>query len=455
MKFAARIIFLYIFILGIAFTFLPPPLQKPDEHGHFKRAAYLRRGFVFLWNDGKKLPLDRQFFELITNKHLNSIPYHPEQKFDVRLYNKPLFSPASSFEPVYIQEKAEFILGAFAYIPHAAGLLVARVLHLNEYASFFLGRLTMFIVSFVWMVALYRKTKSPYSLILLFAFSLPMVIHQLSSYGYDGMNFMMSFTLFAYFTSLLSKQKITNKQLFILGIIMFFFLISKVIYEPFILILFLIPPKKIDPRRNVYLKKIFILFFGIIFFYLIVKLPFYLSSLTYSQHPDGVNPAKQLAYMAQNPLRYARLFIESSWNLKKFHVQGAIGIFGWLDYSMNPLIYFVWLGGAILIVITQKIKESERLDQASVGILFTILFLVYSVIQTVFYLNWKPVGSALIDGTQGRYFISLIPFLLFAFMHGKYKKRFHFSRFLGNVLFFALVFIVLVSVVNSIQMRYY
>jgi len=415
MQFVSRIVFGYIFVLGLIFTFLVPPLQKPDEHGHFKRAVYVRQGYLFLWNDGKKLPLDRQFHDLITDKHINAVPYHPERKFDTGLYRVPLFAGDSAFEPVYIREKAQFMLGSFAYIPHAAGLLLARMLRLNAFISFFAGRFFMFLVSFVWMIFLYRRTKAPYRYVLLFAFSLPMFVHQITAYNYDGMHFMTGFTLFSVFTHLLTLPKLANRHLVYLGIATVLFLVSKVIYEPFILLVLLIPARKIAPGSG-YLKKMALYFAGVLFFYFLFKHPIYLSSLTYRGHPDGTVPGSQLLFILQNPLEYLRIFVTSGIRLLKFHVQGTIGIFGWLDYSMHPAAYLIWLLAGFSVV-SLGLPQKERLNRKFSLLLLGVLFLSYAALQTFFFLTWKPLKSPVIDGTQGRYFISFVPFLLFAFMH--------------------------------------
>lgn len=449
MKFAEKLVFVYIFILGLSFTFLVPPLQKPDEHGHFKRAVYLRQGYIFLWNDGKKLPLDKQLYELINNKSLNAIPYRPTVKFNPNIYQVPLFSLSQDFKPVYIKEKAEFMLGAFAYIPHATGLFLARILHLNAFVTFFTGRFAMFLCSFIWMIFLYKKTKKPYKYILLFAFSLPMTIHQISAYNYDGMNFMMGFTLFSVFTRLYVQKKLSNRNLTIFGITLFLFLISKVIYEPLLLIALLIPYKKISPQMGIYMKKMCILLLAIIIGYFILKSPIYVSSLSYREHPVGVNPSKQILYILNNPIQYTEIFITSAWNLKKFHLQSAIGIFGWLDYSMDAWMYFVWIVGAVFMIYKLKLKKNELMNTRSIIFLYMIIFIEYAFIQTFFYLNWKQVGSPVIDGTQGRYFISLIPFVLLGIVQIKYNQTM--KKILMTIILLLFTFLI----IRKIILRYY
>ncbi len=448
MKFTEKLVFLYIFVLGIAFTFLVPPLQKPDEHGHFKRAIYLRQGYVFLWNDGKKLPLDKQLYDLINNSSLNKIPYRPSIKFNPEIYNVPLLVSQNELKPVYIHEKAEFMLGAFAYIPHAVGLFIARILHLNAFVSFFMGRLFMFIFSLIAMIFIYKKTLSPYKYILLLVFSLPMTLHQLSAYNYDGMHLIMGFALFSIFTTLHTQKKITDKNLFWLGVSAYLYLISKVVYEPMVFLILLLPFKKISSNIKVSTKKISLLMISVFFFYIILKLPIYIATPDYT-HPIGVNPLQQVSHILQNPIRYVEIFLTSAWNLKKFHLQSAIGIFGWLDYSLDAWMYFVWIFASIVLIYKLELNKNEHMTTGSTIFLFFILFLEYAYIQTFFYLNWKTVGSPVIDGTQGRYFISLLPFAFLGILQIKYNITLKKIVVIMGVLLFTFL------VIRKILLRYY
>jgi len=91
--------------------------------------------------------------------------------------------------------------------------------------------------------------------------------------------------------------------------------------------------------------------------------------------------------------------------------------------------------------------------------------------MTIFYLNWKTVGSHVIDGTQGRYFIVFVPFVLYFFIHLKYyivhDNKFRFPHIvytssilqknplilkIGSILILSLV---TQNIVMAILKRYY
>src|SRR3989338_423860 len=171
MSFTAKIAFLYIFILGLAFTFLVPPLQKPDEHGHFIRSILLSHGRIFLTNKDAHLPIEKQYYDLVHDPLLNAIPYHSQIKFNTEWYRGPLFATKDSYKMVNETTWGQFMLPASSYIPYAVGISMARLFHLNAYLTFFMGRLTMFLLAFIWMIFLYRKIPQAFRHILLLVFS--------------------------------------------------------------------------------------------------------------------------------------------------------------------------------------------------------------------------------------------------------------------------------------------
>lgn len=422
MKFWEKVIFIHIFLLGLVFTFLVPPFQKPDEHGHFRRAFYLSRGYIYLFNDGKKLPLDRQLYELMTDKSLSPLPYHPERKIDPPSFTGPVFAGTRAFAPVYQTEKMLFIWGPLAYVPQAMGLLLARLLHLNAYLTFYAGRAAIFAFSYCMAIWLYRRTGKPYRYILLFVLSLPMTLHQLTAYSYDAVHCLLGFLVFSLFASMVSAKKVRYRQLILFGTAMVAFMISKLSYEPLLMLILVIPRDRIARNWLTYLKIITLWIAGVVSVYFLLTLPTYISAATYI-HPAGINPGAQLRSILNNPFSYSQILASSSLNLLKFHVQGLIGILGWLDYSLDLWMYGVYGIAAVWLLYRLKIPPSDQLGLTRTVMLAALLLLNYVFIMTVFYLNWKTVGARQIDGTQGRYFIVFVPPMLYLLLQLKYWLR--------------------------------
>ncbi|MBI4974184.1 DUF2142 domain-containing protein [Candidatus Roizmanbacteria bacterium] len=455
MSLTAKIVFLYIFILGLAFTFVVPPLQKPDEHGHFIRTILLSHGKIFLTNKDGVLPIEKQYYELVHDPLLNKIPYHPRIKFYTRWYIRSPFADKDAYKLVNESTWGQFMLPATSYIPYAVGISIARLFQLNAYLTFFMGRLSMFLLAFVWMIFLYKKIPQAFKPILLFVFSLPMLIHQITGYNYDAMQCMMGFSLFVLILNLLQKRKLSLPELTALGGTFLLFLIMKLSFEPMLLLIFLIPYKKIAGSFSQYVKKIIFVLVILLAGYFLIKSTFFISASRYSHHPKGVNPAQQVQYILNHPINYLQNFMQSSLRLSKFHLQGLIGIFGWLDYSMAWWVYVLYLFASIYLICSINLEKSERMNPWQIMLILGSVFLTYSFMLTIFYLNWKTVGSPVIDGTQGRYFISLLPFILLGFVQLRWcSPKWILPKWMKIVLVFVL-FLLIVSIINSIQTRYY
>lgn len=455
MSLTAKFVFLYIFILGLAFTFLVPPLQKPDEHGHFIRSILLSHGKIFLTNKDEIMPIEKQYYDLVHDPLLNKIPYHSQVKFDTRWYLRSLFADKNAYQFVNESTWGQFMLPASSYLPYAVGISFGRLLNLNAYITFFMGRYAMFFIAFFWMIFLYKRTPQTFKPILIFIFSIPMLIHQLSGYNYDAMQYMMGFSLFVLMLNLLQKKKLTWTDLGLLSGLFILYLILKLSFEPMLLLIFLIPYNKIDKKFSGYFKKIFFIIAIILAGYFLTKSIFFISASHYSRHPIGVNPTLQAQYILNHPIKYLQIFTQSSVNLAKFHAQGLIGIFGWLDYSMNWWVYVLFIGTGVYLVLTTKLEKKDRMMPWQVFLIFGSLFLTYAFMMTIFYLNWKTVGSPVIDGTQGRYFLSLLPFFLLSLTHLKDNALPEVKTPGMKSLLVLFLFFVIISIVNSIQTRYY
>ncbi|MBW4021939.1 MAG: DUF2142 domain-containing protein [Proteobacteria bacterium] len=90
-----------------------------------------------------------------------------------------------------------------------------------------------------------------------------------------------------------------------------------------------------------------------------------------------------------------------------------MGVLGQLSIRLPHLLYTLWSAAIVSGVAALALGPRERLPwyarvAAVIGIVCSI-----ELIFIALYLSWTPVGMARIDGIQGRYFIPLLPMLLF------------------------------------------
>jgi hypothetical protein len=100
-------------------------------------------------------------------------------------------------------------------------------------------------------------------------------------------------------------------------------------------------------------------------------------------------------------------------------VRQIVGVLGLLQIYLPDYIYLAWaLCGVVALLGLVFTRHPVELSNANkiLNFLF-VLFLMAAtcwVLMIQFYLDWTTIGLDWIDGIQGRYFLPLLPFLLFA-----------------------------------------
>lgn len=154
----------------------------------------------------------------------------------------------------------------------------------------------------------------------------------------------------------------------------------------------------------------------------------------------------------QNPLSFLKVIFQTFSDFNDIYLTRMIGLFGWLDYGFNPIIYIFYifiLGYVIYELLSYKkiiFSRSELLG------LITIQCLVIFSIFLALYFQYTPVGFPVVLGIQGRYFLILCPFIILLiqqiyvlFAKGKIEK----------LLMIIIIIVVSIQSFRSVYLRYY
>ena len=402
-----KFIFGYLLIIGTIFTFIIPPFQKPDETVHFKKALAVSYG-VFNCPKNKQLKISKQSKNLIEDNYFQSIINQKNKKLNLRNYLNLVIDekPSRIQENIIIDQVCQ--LPAISYFPHAPGLMISRFLYLNQDLSFFLGRFFGFLVFFIWFYLLYKSCPKSIKSIVLLTFCLPMTLHQLTSYSYDGLQIMAALTVFTGIIKMIDN-KTQNKKIWALIILLS---VAAILFG--------------RPRIKV-------------------------------SDPIGLQPNAQLAFLINHPLFFIELIINSTLVHFIFYAQGLIGIFGWLEYGLPIFVYFVFVVLIGYMVISTKLAKKFMLNNLYLLILTLGIFAGFLFILTINYLRWTPYKAAIIEGVQGRYFIILFPFFIYWLINlkNKYLPRLLFKLKIAPWL--TIFFIVFISffIFRNIFLRFY
>ena len=439
------ILYFLIPIQLLIFTFLVPPFQKPDEQTHFEQSLIISKGFLSCEKKSRNMvAFEKKYIDFIKTPYLDLLT-HGRGKLPVSIFLDDLFSNKQDNNKINFNIDHLCSFPIVSYLPQAFALTVASISKLNPIMSLYFGRLFMGILGYFWFLYLYKKIAKNFKLILLFTFALPMTLHQISSFSYDTVHIMLGLTFFVLVVSFPRKRESSQKlHYFKLFLILLLFLASKKIgYETFFLFLFLIP---FEIKPMIISSLIFI--------------PFYFLSklngsfdLQNSLTNQIINPISQLNFLFSNPINIIKVVTITTIHRFSFYLQSLIGIFGWLEYGLDPLSYLLYgLFFIYLLTDSNFMKKQILLKNKIIFLFFTLIISYIFIVLLAYVFNTVP-GTMTAHGVQGRYFISFLPFIILFFIQFKNKIR---LKLQINIFFYYLIILYLAGATfYSVFNRYY
>jgi len=439
------ILYILIPIQLLIFTFLVPPFQKPDERTHFEQSLIISKGYLSCTKKSNNtIPIEKKYIDFIKTPYLDLLT-HGRGKLPVSIFLDDLFSNKQDNNKINFNIDHLCSFPIVSYLPQAFALTVASISKLNPIMSLYFGRLFMGILGYFWFLYLYKKIAKNFKLILLFTFALPMTLHQISSFSYDTVHIMLGLTFFVLVVSFPRKRESSQKlHYFKLFLILLLFLASKKIgYETFFLFLFLIP---FEIKPMIISSLIFI--------------PFYFLSklngsfdLQNSLTNQIINPISQLNFLFSNPINIIKVVTITTIHRFSFYLQSLIGIFGWLEYGLDPLSYLLYgLFFIYLLTDSNFMKKQILLKNKIIFLFFTLIISYIFIVLLAYVFNTVP-GTMTAHGVQGRYFISFLPFIILFFIQFKNKIR---LKLQINIFFYYLIILYLAGATfYSVFNRYY
>ena len=419
------------FVAGIGIALVNPFGQEPDGWTHFKRAMDVSYGNVLA-------PFENIAHEdgyNIAPKNIYDIHYEiiDPDAGEGYAFTKNLINTHFSKETVLIEGENAYT--SLYYMPQAVGTLIGRVLNLSIYACMVLGRtvnLLCYIVLTYWALKLMPIYKNLLAVIAM----LPITIYQAASYSPDALlnGLCFLFTALCFYYAFGEKEKLSWKNVIVLGIMLVIMLMCKYVYVCLGLLVFLIPMKKFGSKKD-YWKA-----FGIAVLPIVVALVFYAGMFIFNLNVAGSEAAvvesggiaagteavamTQFDYVTQNPFVLIKAPIITVWACFNRYVEW-LNTLGSLNYSMGMLGTIVtWFMIIVACLDTanvqQKVKVKHRVLFLTAGIMTVVtgmlgLYLLDAVAN--------PVGAEVIQGYQTRYALPCMVLLLSVFGSGKVTNK--------------------------------
>lgn len=388
---------------GIAMACVNPPFQECDGWEHFLRVVDVSYGNVL-----------SPIAEL---NHGDGVIIAPESLEDI---DYRIVEPGSQDGGALVQELKDLEVSSqtieykfdggimsFFYYPQALGFFLGRLFGMSMYSCILFSRIVNLLgfLALAWYaIRITPVFKNVIAVIALF----PMTIYQAASQSPDallnGLCFLFIALCFSYAYG--EKKQLSWKDALKLGSVLALVFLCKYVYVCLGLLVFLIPYKKFGDKKA-YGKAFAIALIPLIILG-IVALSTAGSVVAASQaDAEGVS---QVSYLMEHPKFFVWVLI-NTFNVKFQDYMLWLNTLGSLNYSLGPLIYIVpmfaiFVGALDVNPACGAIRRKDR-------ILCIISFLLVSLgIVIGIYIGdgrINPVGTDVVQGVQGRYFIAALP----------------------------------------------
>lgn len=341
----------------------------------------------------------------------------------------------------------------FEYLPGVLGMTLGRLLGGSVSLNILLAKICF--LAFYVMMAFWAIKISPYfKAAIAFVALLPMGMYQAAGITYDSVVIATGLVILAYFFRARAFPLKRYEICILLGLSAVLGCLKGGFYLPLLLIFLAVPSERQGGK-----KKKWALFLGCIIAggasMLICFSYAYWSMLTRvlgigmsEVATEAVNIAETtsvvetvpgtetisygIAYFFKEPIGFLQLFIRTAIQRAEFYLGGALGYrMAWTDRTVNWIVLLMFcllLGGATSRVEGQTepaVSLKER------GLVAGIVFLEFLGFHILMLLE-TPINDPVINGVQGRYFIVLIPLLLFMV----YQRKKEYSYFGIRRMFF-------------------
>ena len=413
-----RTAYLFIFFLtGLTYMLLFLPYVSPDEPDHFM-SAY-RVSDILLGQIGqlgnKRLLMRMEDYLFFKQRNHVLTPEYYMKVSD----NLHVFAGTSGYAVVNGPMVTNSI---FSYFPTGMGIALARALHLSAGLTFYFGRFGNLI--FFTVVLWHLMKRIPFESTAVFTMAMfPMMLHIVGSYSYDVVTFCFT-ALFV--TQILvivyERDKADNRDLALCTFYGMLMAPSKLVYLPLVLLVFLIPGKKIaNSSKDSFKTKSLIVaaaIVSVIFVMTAVSMLGAESAIREMVKDNGTvnmiawaqEEGYTIKWVLSHPLKYLIMCIRTLFMMADSYFFTMIGSrLGWYNIGVhNVTITFCFIAFLLAINMRRPDSETIEIDWKSRSVIAISCFASAMMTLLSMALNWTPLSYNYISGVQGRYFLPLL-----------------------------------------------
>ena len=425
-----------------------PPYQNPDEINHFLRAEQVSKGG---WLSGRIAPGVAGGMSDIgiarTAIPFNSMPFHPDVKATAAMYAAT--APIGWGEAIFVSSfQNTSLYPPTCYLPAAVAIRIGKAGHHSVVNTLYLARACTGICATL-MASLAILIAGATATWLFAVLSLPMTLSLFTSVSQDG----MLLALAALCASLLSKSlrervEMATPPFIVLCLGLAAICMARPPYLPLALLL-LLAPWKGRRHRIAAVAVIGLLAAGWSIAILRVV------GVNVAPDPARIDPLRQIASLLHHAGTLREIARTTLTVNGDGYLEQVTGQLGWLDVQLPPWFeYLAWRILALAAACCVSGGRSWRRPRiAPAALILTAQLATVLAIFGIQYLLYSPVGSPIVDGVQGRYFLP--PLLFGACLLGlaDTTRRGWLAPPLGIVAAFPIVSIGVMT--RAVVLRYY
>lgn len=441
-----------IIILGIgSVSIFSMPSHKVgfDEEIHFFRAYFM--GDVIAGKEELQYPAG---VEELTTTILTNWPYHlhgsEEEMKEENIYRDTLGDYKNN-NPQVAQIKKENSSGGLYTISYIFSWIMIKLgmlLGLPFVMVFRMGRMGNLLLYAIVTYCAIAHVKVGKRVLFMLAL-MPTSVMAAITYSYDAWVNAFCFLGFAYLSEewLSRERKISYKNCVIFAVAFILASLPKAVYIPLILLAFLFPKTKFRSKKE---KIIFKTIIGVIF--VIMMGTFMLSAVTNPAQLEGdsrggaTNGGQQLAFIFSHPAYYTTLLLRS---IKESFFSYTIGLDGLArmgHFSQQANFSLIMIVMVYTALTDYRSDEEYPVWWQRVSVLM-IGFGVLCLVWTALYISFTPVGLDQINGVQGRYYLPVTIWILWALRNKKIQL--HLSQTKDRVILTGLSLLILLPIIYT------
>lgn len=393
--------------IGGLFILLVPPFigVAPDDQIHFENVYNISMNKEEKSNKAFKSYsiLNYAFINYNTYEERNAAIKKANQEYNNKINEKRTIN--------YVDFKK------LNYLPVGIVMKISKALNCPFIVTVLVGRFTyLFIYSFIIYFAI--KIIPVHKCLVAFIGLLPSTLFLSSQYSYDNIvnSFMiLSISIFIY--EMYNRDKKINIKYMILFIFsMFMVCVAKAAYVAFLLLPLLYPKEKFENNKKCKIFKI-----GLIIIFIAISLTFVLPTVSSPSEVGDTrggdtSEVRQIELIKKSPVSFIKIFSSNyiSNFFHKFFGKRTLTYMGYLGYVKSKNIIYLVLFGLIFFAITDSSNKKYLKIIDRIFIMLLLLFTI-ALIWGALFLSFTPVGEEIIQGVQGRYFLSLLLPLILCF----------------------------------------